>query len=58
MSPNRFGVLENEEDTSGSSVPTEGEELIFSDHIRKSGEQIDMLLTRSKSKVSVSNKEL
>lgn len=50
VSPNRFGVLKMKEESLGSSIPSEGEEDLFSDHIRKSRDPIktmEMRLTRS-----------
>lgn len=58
VSPNRFKALVVEEESSESSIPSEGEENIFMDHIRKSvgvEENRDMQLTRSKTKLSLSN---
>lgn len=58
MSPNRFGVLEVEEESSDSLLPSKGEEAIFLYHIRKlldAVEAVEMRLTRSKSKLSMSN---
>lgn len=52
-SHNKFGPWEEEGDTSNSSIPSEGEENLFTDHIHKinlaTGEEI-IRLTRSKFK--------
>lgn len=50
ISPDKFGVLEIEDESSESFIPSDEEEALFSDHIRKLVEatkKLDMRLTRS-----------